>query len=91
MSHQGGHLYITKKRKFYCILYVHAQFVCSLARFDLANQGVLHPVQSHTFYARLLVFDKTSAQPDFAVVNWSDAMMSVFYFPVLRNLIVLQL
>ena len=35
------------------------------------------PVQSHTFYARHLVFDKTSAQHHFAVVNCSDAVMSV--------------
>jgi len=29
--------------------------------------GVRQPVQSHTFYARLFVFDKTLAQPHFAV------------------------
>jgi len=39
-------------------------------------------VESHTFDARLLVFDKTIAQPRFAVVNCSDAGMSVFYSPV---------
>jgi len=37
------------------------------------------PVQSHFFYAPLLVFDKTLAQPNFAVVNCSDAFMSEFY------------
>jgi len=37
------------------------------------------PVQLHFFYARLLVFDKTLAQLDFAVVNYSDALMSVFH------------
>jgi len=32
--------------------------------------------------------DKTSAQPNVAVVNCSDAMMSAFYYPVLtRSLI----
>jgi len=30
--------------------------------------GVRQPVQPHTFYARLLVFDETLAQPHFAVV-----------------------
>jgi len=39
------------------------------------------PVQPHTFYARLLVFDETLAQPHFAVVNFSDAVMSVFHSP----------
>jgi len=62
-----------------CGLYAHSQFLCTLARFDFAN-----PAQQHTVYARRLVFDKTSAQPHFAVVNCSDAVMSVFYFPVLN-------
>jgi len=63
-----------------------------LARFDLANLGVRQPVQPHTFCARLLVIDETLAQPDFAVVNCSDAVMSVSYFLVLtRSLIFLQL
>ena len=57
-----------------------ATLLCSLARFDLANRGVRQPVQPHT-YARLLVFDETFAQPHFAVVNCSDAVMSVFYSP----------
>ena len=39
---------------------------------------VSQPVQPHT-YARLLVFDETLAQPHFEVVNFSDAVMSVFY------------
>jgi len=40
----------------------------------------------------LLVFDKTLAQLCFAVVNCSDAVMSVFHSPVLtRSLIFLQL
>ena len=59
---------------------------------DLANRGVRQSVQPHTSYAQLLVFDKTSAQPHFAVVNCSDAVMSVFYAPVLtHSLIFLQL
>ena len=62
---------------FSCILYANSQFLCGFARFDLANRGVHQPVQPHTFCARLLVFDKTSAQPDFAAVNCSDAVMSV--------------
>jgi len=48
--------------------------------------------QPHTFYALLLIFDKTSAQPDFAAVNCSDEVMSVFHSPVLtRSLIFLHL
>ena len=57
--------------------------MCTLVRFDLANRGVRQPVQSHAFYARLLVFGDTLAQPHFDVVNCSEAVMSVFYFPVL--------
>jgi len=77
---------------FSSVLYAHSQFQCSFARFDLANWGVRQPVQPYTFYARLLVFDKTLARPHFAVVNCSDAVMSVFYYPVLtRSLIFLQL
>ena len=64
----------------------------SFARFHLANRGVRQPVQPHAFYARLLVFNKISAQPHFAAVNCSDAVMNVFYYPVLmRSLIFLQL
>jgi len=63
-----------------------------LAKFDLANQGVRQPVQPHTFNAQLPAFDETLAQPDFAVVNCSDVVMSVFHSPVLtRSLIFLQL
>jgi len=47
---------------------------------------------SHTFCAPLLVFDKTLAQPHFSVVNCSEAVMSLFYSPVLtRSLTFLQL
>jgi len=45
-----------------------SQFLCSLARFHFANRVVRQPVHYHTFYARLLVFDKTLAQPHFTVV-----------------------
>jgi len=45
---------------------------CSLARFDLANESMRKLVQPHTFYAQLLVFDETLAQPDFAGVNCSN-------------------
>ena len=55
-----------------------ASLLCSLARFGIANRGARQPIQPHT-YARLLVFDETLAQPHFAVVNCSDAVMSVFY------------
>jgi len=57
-----------------------ATLLCSSARFDLANWGVRQPVQPHT-NAQLLVFDDTLVQPNFAVVNCSDAVMSVFYSP----------
>jgi len=33
--------------------------LCSLVKFDLANQGLRQPVQPHTFSAQLLVFDET--------------------------------
>jgi len=56
-----------------------ATLLCSLARFDLASRDVRQPRQPHT-YARLFEFDET-AQPHFAVVNCSDAVMSVFYSP----------
>jgi len=46
---------------------------------DLAHRGVRQTVQSHTFYAPLLVFDTTLAQSHFAVVNRPDVVMSVFY------------
>jgi len=57
-----------------------ATLLCCFGRFDLANRGMREPVQPHT-YARLHIFDGTLAQPHFAVVNWSDAVMSVFYSP----------
>jgi len=59
------------------------KFLYSLARFDLANWGVLQPVQPHTDYAPLLVFDETSAQVDFAAVNialtWWWMFFTLFY------------
>jgi len=57
-----------------------ATLLCSLERFDLANRVVRQPVQPHT-YSRLLVFNETVAQPHVAVVNCSDAVMSVFHSP----------
>jgi len=84
--------YNHKKQTLSCVLYAHSQLLRSLAKFDLANQGLRQPVQPYTFNAQLLVFDETLAQPHFAVVNCSDAVMSVFYSPVLaRSLILLQL
>ena len=62
---------------FFCVLCAHSQFLCSLARFDLANRDVRQIVQPHTFYAPLHVFDKTLAQLDFAVVNCFDAVVCV--------------
>jgi len=58
-----------------------ATLLFSSARFDLASRGVRQPVQPHT-YARLLVFEETSAQPHFTVVNCSDAVMSMFHSPL---------
>ena len=79
----SGLLYITKKTKFSWVLCAHSQFLCSLARFDLANQGVRQPFQLHTFSARMrgdisaasfcsckLLWLTFNAQPDiFAVMN----------------------
>ena len=56
---------------------------CAVQQDSILNRGMRQPVQPHTFYARLLAFDETSAQPHFAVVNCSDPVMSVFYSPVL--------
>jgi len=78
-----------KKQTFSCVLYAHSQFLCSLVKFDLANQRLRQP---HTFNAQLLVFDETLAQPHFAVVNCSDVVVSVFHTPILTpSLIFLQL
>jgi len=74
----AGLLDITKNRQFSSVLHAHSQFLCSLARFNLANLGVRQSDQSHTFYTRLLLFDKTSAKLHFTVVNSYDAVMSVF-------------
>jgi len=77
---------------FSCVLYAHSQFLCSLARFDFSNRGVRQPVHPHLLYARLLIFDKTLAQPHFSGVNCSDELMSVLYPLVLTHrLIFLQL
>jgi len=63
-----------------------------LVQFSKIRSCKPEQVQPHTSYARLLVFDKTSAQLHFVVVNCSDVVMSVFYSPVLtHSLIFLQL
>ena len=81
-----------KNQTFSCVLYAHSQFLCSLAKFDLANQDVRQPVQPHTFNAHLLVFDETLAQPYFAVANCSDVVVSVFHSPIVTlRLVFLQL
>ena len=81
-----------KKQTFSCVLYAHSQFLCRLVKFDLAKQGLRQPVQPLTFNAQLLVFKETLVQPDFAAVNCSDVVMSVFHSPVLRrSLIFLRL
>jgi len=81
-----------KKQTFSCVLYAHSQFLCSVVKFDLANQSLRQPVQPHTLNAQLLVFDETLAQPHFAVVNCSDVVVSVFHSPILTpSLIFLQL
>jgi len=54
-----------------------ATLLCSSPRFDIASRGVRQPVQPHT-YAQWLVRDDPLAQSHFAVVNCSDAVMSVF-------------
>jgi len=73
---------MAKKRKFSCILYAHSQFLCSLARFDLANR-VCATQSSCTL--SMIVIDETLVQPHFAVVNCSDSVMSVVYSPVLTH------
>jgi len=45
----AGLLYITKNPKFSCVLCVHSQFLCSFARFDLANR-VCVSQSSRTFF-----------------------------------------
>jgi len=74
-----------KKQTFSCVLYAHSEFLCTLEKFDLANQGLRQPVQPHTFNAQLLVFKETLAQPDCVVVNCSDVGMSVFHSPLLTR------
>jgi len=67
-----------KKREFFCVLCAHAQFLCCLARFDLASRCVCQPIQPLT-YTQLLVSDEALPQRDFAIINCSDAMMTLFY------------
>jgi len=83
--------FYASQKKISCVLCPHSQFLCNLAKFYLANQGVRQPVQPHTFNAQLLVFDETLPQPDFAAVNCSDAVMSVFHSPVLTRSLIFAL
>ena len=54
--------------------------------------GDMSPTSPHKLGPGLLVFDETLAQPDFAVVNCSDVVVSVFHSPVsTRGLILLKL
>jgi len=46
---------------------------CVLQQDSILQTGVCASQSSRTLDTRLLVFDKTLAQPDFAVVNCSDA------------------
>ena len=66
---------------------------CVVLQDSILQTGVCASQSSHTpSHARLLLFDETLAQLDFAVVNCSDAVMSAFYSPVLtHSLIFLQL
>jgi len=52
---------------------------CVVYEDSILQTGVCANLSSGTLYARLLVFDKTAAQPDFAVC--SGAVMNVFYSP----------
>jgi len=46
---------------------------CVVQQDSILQTGVCARQSSCTLYTRLLVFDKTLAQPDFAVINCSDA------------------
>jgi len=48
---------------------------CVVQQNSILQTGVRQPVQPHTFYAPLLVLDKTSAESHFYTVNCSDAVM----------------
>ena len=65
MSQQGKRktkslldVYTNKKKSFFCVLYTHSQFLCTLARFDLANRGVRQPVQRTLSMLDCLYFEK---------------------------------
>jgi len=64
-----GHLYITKKQTFTCVLYVHSQFLCSLARFDLANQGVRQPVHCKSIFKVVRYIDFQNIQVSVLIVT----------------------
>ena len=61
------------------VLYAHSQFLCSLARFYLANSGVRQTAQSHTFSCSTALIRRDISEPHFAVVNCSDVVMSVLF------------
>jgi len=42
----------SQKTKVFLRIYAHSQFLCSLARFNLANRSVRKSIQPHTFYAQ---------------------------------------
>jgi len=67
-----------KKTKVFLRTLCAFSILVSFGKIRSSNPGVRQPIQPHT-YARLLIFDETFAQPDFAVVNCSDVVMSVFY------------
>jgi len=72
-----------KKLKVSCVLHALPQFLCTFARFDLDSilqTGVCASRSSRT----LSMLDCShSTRHRFAAVNCSDAVMSVFYAPVL--------
>jgi len=68
---RGGAISCKNPRAVYCV-------ATPLPRNEKLVAPLRQPVQPHT-YARLLVFNETLAQRDFAVVTCSDVVMSVLY------------
>ena len=99
MSQQGKNktkslldFYTEQKFESFLAYFIRILNSCVVLQDSILQTGGAQPVQPHTFYARLLVLDKTLAQPHFSVVNCSDAVMSVFHYPVLTcRLIFLRL
>jgi len=73
------------KRKFCCVAYIMRMLnSCVIYKFLTVNPGC-PPFPPYTFSAQLL-FDATFAQPCiFAVANFADVALSVFYSPVLTR------